>query len=74
MPKENLGYAKGNNLGLSKAITKYALVLNPDTTLNPDTLKNFFQTADKYKDFSLIGPYSVEQKYTKKNKRGGNSK
>ena len=67
LPKENLGYAKGNNLGLSKAITKYALVLNPDTRLNPDTLKNFFQTADKYKDFSLIGPYSVEQKYTKKN-------
>ena len=27
---ENLGYAKGNNLGLSKVKTKYSLILNPD--------------------------------------------
>ena len=31
--KENLGYAKGNNLGLRRANTRYALVLNPDTIL-----------------------------------------
>ena len=30
---ENLGYAKGNNLGLSKVKSRYALILNPDTLL-----------------------------------------
>ena len=30
---ENLGYAKGNNLGLSKVRTKFVLILNPDAKL-----------------------------------------
>ena len=29
----NLGYAKGNNLGLSKVKSDYALILNPDAFL-----------------------------------------
>ena len=58
----NLGYAKGNNLGLSKVETKYALVLNPDTTLEDDTLDNFFQSAKKLKDFSILGP-AIQEEY-----------
>ena len=27
----NFGYGKSNNIGLKKVITKYALILNPDT-------------------------------------------
>ena len=27
---ENLGYAKGNNFGLTKVNSQYALILNPD--------------------------------------------
>ncbi len=53
---ENLGYAKGNNLGLSKVNTKYALILNPDATLEENTIKNFFTTAEKIKDFAILGP------------------
>ena len=30
---QNLGYAKGNNFGLSKVNTNYALILNPDANL-----------------------------------------
>ena len=30
----NLGYAKGNNLGLSKVKTKYALIINPDAKVH----------------------------------------
>jgi len=29
----NLGYGKANNIGLKKVTSKYALILNPDTTL-----------------------------------------
>ena len=53
---ENLGYAKGNNLGLSKVKTKYALILNPDSILEKDTIDNFFITAHKTKNFAIIGP------------------
>ena len=53
---ENLGYAKGNNLGLSKVKTKFALILNPDAHLKKDTIDNFLKSAEKLKDFAIIGP------------------
>ena len=31
---KNFGYGKANNIGLKKVKTKYALILNPDTTLH----------------------------------------
>ena len=63
---ENLGYAKGNNFGLSKVDTKYALILNPDTVIEKNSLDNFFQSASKYKDFSIIAPAIQEEKSNKK--------
>ena len=39
---ENLGYAKGNNYGLSKVKSQFALILNPDTFLKEDAIENFF--------------------------------
>ncbi len=59
---KNLGYAKGNNLGLSKVKTKFALILNPDTTVEKDALLNFLNTAKKYQDFAIIAPAIQEKK------------
>ena len=53
---ENNGYAVGNNIGLRKVNTKYALILNPDTELKKDTILNFFKTAELVPEFWLIGP------------------
>ena len=39
--KTNLGYAKGNNLGLSKVKSDYTLILNPDASLKKNTLEKF---------------------------------
>ena len=58
----NLGYGKANNIGLKKVTTKYALILNPDTTLHPSTLENFLKTAEKITEFSIMGPYIQEEK------------
>ncbi len=58
----NLGYANGNNLGLSKIKTKYALILNPDAILEPSSIKNFFETAKKNPNFAIIGPLVQESK------------
>ncbi len=58
---ENLGYAKGNNLGISKVTTKYALVLNPDAKLETDTLNNFFSFTNKIKEFAIVGPAKQDE-------------
>ena len=51
----NLGYGAGNNLGLSKVKTTYALILNPDVILE----KNFFEEINNYLDkkinFHIMG-------------------
>ena len=64
---KNLGYAKGNNLGLSKVKTKYALILNPDSELGNDALNNFLNTASEIKKFAIIGPATQDEKNTKNN-------
>ena len=58
---ENLGYAKGNNLGLSKVKTKYSLILNPDAILDSQAINNFFETVKKNENFAIIGPYIQEE-------------
>ena len=62
LSQENLGYAKGNNLGLSKVETPYALIINPDTILREDTIKNFFNIVSKIKNFAIIGPAIQDEK------------
>ena len=61
LPKENLGYSRANNLGLSKVKTKYALILNPDTVLDPQAINNFFEFTKNYEDFAIVGPNQNEQ-------------
>ena len=53
---KNNGYSIANNIGLKRVKTKYALVLNPDTILSKDAIKNFLITAEENKEFWLIGP------------------
>ena len=53
---QNNGYSIANNIGLKRVKTKYALVLNPDTILSKDAIKNFLITAKENKEFWLIGP------------------
>ena len=62
---ENLGYAKGNNLGLSKVESKYALILNPDAVLEKDSINNFINIAEKINDFAIIGP-AIQDEFSKK--------
>jgi len=59
---ENFGYGKGNNIGLKEVKTKYALILNPDSELFPQTLDGFLKVAKEKPDFSIIGPSIVKDK------------
>ena len=58
---ENLGYANGNNLGLSNVKTKFALILNPDAKLETKAIEQFLISAEKVKDFSIIGPAKQDE-------------
>tara|TARA_B100001564_G_C20648547_1_gene675701 strand:- start:1338 stop:2180 length:843 start_codon:yes stop_codon:yes gene_type:complete len=60
LSEKNLGYAKGNNLGLSLVKTKYALIINPDAEVLDETINNFFLTALANPDFAIIAPYIQE--------------
>ena len=60
LSNENLGYAKGNNLGLSLVKTKYALIINPDAEVDNNTIDCFLTTAKNKPDFAIIAPYIQE--------------
>ena len=70
---KNLGYAKGNNLGLSMVDTNYALIINPDAEVESQTINNFFLTIKKKPNFAIIAPYIQEtnNKETKIYKQNG---
>jgi GT2 family glycosyltransferase len=55
--KENLGYGKGNNLGLSKVNTQFAFILNPDVVLEDDCLLELHKAQLLLKeDFTILAP------------------
>ena len=48
--KENLGFSKGNNLGIRHAKGRYLLFLNPDTEMQRKTLERMVSFMDSQKD------------------------
>ena len=62
----NLGYGKANNIGLKEVTTKYALILNPDTTLFESTLENLIEATKEIPEFAIMAPYQQERMIEKK--------
>jgi GT2 family glycosyltransferase len=55
--QENLGYGKGNNLGISKVSTQYAFILNPDAILEENCLEELYKAQLLLKDdFVILAP------------------
>ena len=60
----NLGYGKGNNFGLNRVKTDYALILNPDIVCKSDFFKKIIKVIKKNNKFSIIGcQYSNDTPY-----------
>lgn len=53
--KENLGFAKANNLGFEKAGGKYILILNPDTILSENTLEKMYSYMENHPETGIAG-------------------
>ena len=59
-----MGYGKGNNFGLEKVQTDYALILNPDIICKEGFFNKIEQVINRNKSFSIIGcQYSNETAY-----------
>lgn len=57
--RTNLGFAEGNNIGMKDAIRRgfdYVALLNDDTSVDPNLIKNIIQEHDKFPDASAISP------------------
>lgn len=52
---ENLGFPKGNNIGVSRAQGDYICILNPDTVVAEDTFTKVLAFAKKQQDLGIIG-------------------
>lgn len=57
---ENAGFAKANNQGFALADTDYILVLNPDTIIGENTLKDTVEFMDNHNDCAAIGVKMID--------------
>ena len=53
--KANLGFPKGNNIGVAQAQGEYICILNPDTVVAEDTFTKVLAFAKKQSDLGIIG-------------------
>ena len=63
---DNIGYGRANNLGISMVKTKYVFILNPDTYLEKNTLKELsYVTNVLNENFSILSPEIFNNKLLK---------
>lgn len=56
---ENLGYTGGNNIGIKKALSNgsdYVFILNPDTIVDKDCIKNLIHVLEENGKAGIAGP------------------
>lgn len=52
---ENLGFSKGNNIGVAEAKGDYLCILNPDTVVAEDTFIQLLEFAESKEDMGIVG-------------------
>lgn len=66
--KKNLGFAGGNNIGIKYALNKYAdyiLLLNNDTIVEPNFLKELVKIGESDEKTGILGPIIYQYKKSK---------
>ena len=59
----NSGMGAGNNFGLSKINTEYALILNPDVILENYTISELVNASKEIDNFSILAPIHSNKDY-----------
>jgi N-acetylglucosaminyl-diphospho-decaprenol L-rhamnosyltransferase len=57
--KENLGYARANNIGYSNACGRYIFLLNPDTKIIPGCVSTMFSFMEKNRGVIALAPHVI---------------
>ena len=52
---ENLGFSKANNIAIRKSKAQYVLLLNPDTKVEPETLRGVVDFMDSHPEAGAVG-------------------
>ncbi|NRT15726.1 GT2 family glycosyltransferase [Flavobacterium sp. 28A] len=52
---ENVGFPKGNNIGVDQAKGKYICILNPDTVVAEDTFETVLAFAERQNNLGILG-------------------
>jgi len=70
--KENLGFPKGNNIGVAQAKGDYICILNPDTVVAEDTFIKILDTKNWQPNTGIIGCKLIDGtgKFLPESKRG----
>ena len=53
--RANLGFAKGNNVGIRETQGEYVLILNPDTIIHDGSLDRWIDFADRHPEAGAFG-------------------
>lgn len=70
--KTNLGFSKGNNLGIREAKGKFVLLLNPDTLVEEDTFDKVISFMNQHPEAGGLGVKMIDGKgrFLPESKRG----
>jgi GT2 family glycosyltransferase len=60
--KENYGFSKGNNIGVTQARGEYICILNPDTVVAEDTFKILINFAESMPRLGVVGCKLIDGK------------
>ena len=59
---KNLGYGKAINFAFENVSTNFFLVLNPDLSIDENSIENMFNILNKYSDCGMVAPMTLPDK------------
>ena len=59
--KNNLGYGRANNLGVSLATTQFVLILNPDIVVDDLAIRALYAKIKEYNNIGILAPSLYSQ-------------
>ncbi|MBU1024193.1 glycosyltransferase, partial [bacterium] len=59
--EDNLGFAAGNNLAISRSSGRLILLLNPDTCVTGEAIDRLIYQIDGNSDYGAVGPRLVSE-------------
>lgn len=66
---QNVGFTKGNNIGLKAAQGRHLMLLNPDTEITGDALQQMVDYLDAHPDVGIVGPHTLNTDGTHQSSR-----